>query len=310
MIERKALIFNIQKYNMYDGPGIRTLVFFKGCPLRCRWCSNPEGQARRFEVLFKAEACSNCGSCVPVCPASIHAAQPGGRKHSIARDKECVGCRECEAACPEKALAISGELKPISEIVAVIEEDKPFYDTSGGGVTLGGGEALMQPEAAVSLLTACKQRGINTALETCGYAKAETLLRAAECTDLFLYDLKQMDTERHYRLTGVRNDMILGNLKLLLENRSKVRVRVPLLKGVNDSTNNLDGLARFLKPWLDRNHFLGVDLLPYHRLGVHKYGQLDMPYPLQDEPALDERDLARAEEALKSRGVPVSVIRH
>lgn len=306
MIERKALIFNIQKYNMYDGPGVRTLVFFKGCPLRCVWCSNPEGQARRFELLYKSASCVHCGSCVPVCPVSIHSGPP----HAIDRGLECTGCGNCEEACPQKALALSGELRTISELMEIIEEDKPFYDTSGGGLTLGGGEALMQPEAAVNLLMACKQRGIHTALETCGHAGAQTVLNVAQWTDLFLYDLKHMNSDRHYRLTGVRNESILANLSLLLERRKKVRIRVPLLKGLNDDTDNLEALARFLAPWRGEAHFSGIDLLPYHKMGVNKYGQLGREYPLRDDATLAEADLERAQSLLERRGFAVSLIRH
>ena len=293
---------------MYDGPGVRTLVFFKGCPLRCRWCSNPESQSRHYQVQYKVAACIHCGSCVPVCPAGIHSLGPHG--HVVNRERECVGCRACERACPEKALAIAGELKAVSEILAVIMEDKPFYDTSGGGVTLGGGEVLMQPEAAVNLLGACKRQGIHTAIETCGYAKPETVRKAAEVTDLFLYDVKHMDPERHHQLTGVRNDMILANLKMLLENRKAVKIRVPLLRGVNDSERDLEALTRFLDPWQGHLNFKGVDLLPYHKLGIYKYGQLDMPYPMTGDPGMGEADLADVEETVRRRGFPVSVIRH
>ncbi len=309
MIERKALIFNIQKYNMYDGPGVRTLVFFKGCPLRCKWCSNPEGQLRAFQALYKKNFCVNCGACVPACPVGIHRMSAKG-EHEIARDVECVGCRKCEEACTAGALAISGERKSISELLAIVEEDKPFYETSGGGLTLGGGEALMQPEAAANLLGACKDKGINTAMETCGYARPENLLKVAECTDLFLFDIKHMDPERHCDLTGVRNETILGNLETLLEKRSAVKVRLPLLKGLNDGGDNLQRLIRFLRPHLEKKNFKGVDLLPYHKMGVGKYGQLDWEYPLAGDYALSEADLARIQGLLARENIPVSIVRH
>ena len=310
MIERKALIFNIQKYNMYDGPGVRTLVFFKGCPLRCRWCSNPEGQLRRFEVLYKKNACVHCGACVSVCPEGIHRMSLGHTRHEVARDAECVGCRKCETACKAGALAVSGEMKSISSLLAVIEEDRPFYETSGGGVTLGGGEVLMQPEAAASLLTACKQQGINTALETCGYARPETLRAIAEHTELFLFDIKHMDSDRHHEQTGVRNESILSNLVWLLENKHAVKIRIPLLKGVNDGEDNLSRLIDFLRPHQTRKNFKGVDILPYHKMGVGKYGQLGREYPVQSDAVLTEADLARVENRLQQENFTVSVIRH
>ncbi len=312
MTERRATIFNIQKYNMYDGPGVRTLIFFKGCPLRCRWCSNPESQLRRPQVLFKSDFCTHCGACASVCPAGVHAMTPQGR-HVVRPDAECTGCRACEKRCLASALAVAGEVKSISELMAVVEEDKPFYDTSGGGVTLGGGEALAQPEAALNLLTACKMRGIHTALETCGMARPETIQAVAEVADLWLYDVKHMDPERHHALTGARNETILANLRALLENRRHVTIRVPLLKGVNDDEANLRALADFLAPYKDRGHFHGVDLLPYHKMGVGKYEQLGLAYPLADlnaSPGLSEADVERAQGVLRRQGVAASVIRH
>ena len=309
MIERKAQIFNIQKYNMYDGPGVRTLVFFQGCPLRCEWCSNPEGQLKKFQVLFKKDACINCGACVSVCPAGVHKMDTAG-KHYVDRKAECIGCRKCEPVCFEKALAVMGETKTISELMDVIEEDRPFYETSGGGVTLGGGEVLSQPEAAASLLQVCKQRNINTAIETCGYARPEVIEKVAPFVDLFLYDVKHMDSERHRELTGVRNEMILSNLIWLLENRHNVKIRMPLLKGVNDGEREVLDLINLLKPYKDHKNFKGVDLLPYHKMGVNKYKQLDWEYPVEGDPKLSDADLERIEQSIKKYDFPVTVVRH
>jgi len=310
MIERKALIFNIQKYNMYDGPGVRTMVFFMGCPLRCTWCSNPEGQKRQHQVLCKKNLCTRCGACVPVCPVGKHRISARTRLHEIVQDVECIGCRKCEQACTFSALSVVGEVKTISELMEIIEEDRPFYELSGGGVTLGGGEVLMQPEAAANLLMVCKQRGINTAIETCGYARPEALMKVAEFTDLFLYDVKHMNSDRHYALTGVRNETILSNLKLLLESRQNVRIRMPLLKNVNDGEEEIRQLISFLTPFQDYKNFKGIDLLPYHRMGVGKYGQLGWDYTLEGQPALSDADLERLAGWFRASGFPVSVIRH
>lgn len=309
-IERKAFIFNVQKYNMYDGPGIRTLVFFKGCPLRCKWCSNPEGMERKFQVMYKQNSCVDCGMCASVCPVGIHVMSEETGKHEIRREKDCIGCMKCKNACPNAALTIAGEVRTISELLKIVEEDAAFYDVSGGGVTLGGGEVTAQPEAALNLLMACKQEGINTAIETCGYTKTETILRIAEYVDLFLFDIKHMDPVRHNELVGVNNELILTNLKELLHHRYNVKVRMPMLKGINESREEIDAVIRFLMPFRDYKNFKGIDLLPYHKLGVNKYNQLDMTYPIDGDPSLSAEDLDRIEGWLKEYNFPVTVVKH
>ena len=309
VIERKAFIFNKQKYNMYDGPGVRTLVFFKGCPLRCKWCSNPEGLERKYQIMFKPTTCVSCGSCVPVCPQKIHSISSSG-EHIIDRSIDCIGCGQCVEACIPDALKIAGEQVPISELLEYVEQDRAFYDQSGGGVTLGGGEVTSQPEAAINLLQACKQEGLHTAIETCGYTKKETILRFAEYVDLFLFDLKHIDPDRHFELTGVRNEMILETLEELIMKRNHVKVRMPMLKGINDSEAEIRGVIEFLKPFREFKNFEGIDLLPYHKLGVNKYVQLGMDYPIEGDPSLDDADLDRIEGWIREYDFPVSVIRH
>jgi choline TMA-lyase-activating enzyme len=309
-IERKALIFNVQKYNMYDGPGIRTLVFFKGCPLRCKWCANPEGLERKFQVMYKRNSCVDCGACVDVCPVGIHVISNETGKHEIVREKDCIGCMKCVNVCPNAALNIAGEVKTISELLKIVEEDVAFYDISGGGVTLGGGEVTAQPEAALNLLMACKREGINTAIETCGYTRTETILKIAEYVDLFLFDLKHMDPVRHNELVGVSNELILTNIKELLHHRYNVKVRMPMLKGINDSKEEIDAVIKFLMPFRDDKNFKGIDLLPYHKLGVNKYNQLDMEYPIDGDPSLSAEDLDRIEEWMKEYQFPVTVVKH
>lgn len=309
IIERKAVIFNVQKYNMYDGPGVRTLVFFKGCPLRCKWCSNPEGLERKYQVMLKSGSCIDCGACVSVCPVGIHSINKE-EKHVVNRSIDCVGCGKCAEVCTEAALSIVGEVKTVSELLEIIEEDIAFYDVSGGGVTLGGGEVTMQSDFATNLLMVCKQEGINTAIETCGYAKLESILQVAEFTDLFLYDLKHIDSERHYELTGVRNERILENLKKLLHGRYNVKIRMPLLKGVNESQDEIKRVIDFLMPYRDYKNFKGIDLLPYHKLGVNKYKQLGMEYPIDGEFKLSDDELETIEGWIKEYDFPVTVIRH
>lgn len=308
-VERKATIFNVQRYNMYDGPGVRTLVFFKGCPLRCKWCANPEGLEKKYQITYKESSCVHCGACVSVCPVGIHTMGDEGC-HQVRRDVDCLGCNKCVDACPGRALSVVGEVKTISELLALIEEDRTFYEVSGGGVTLGGGEVTMQPEAAISLLQACKNVGIHTAIETCGYTKTDIILKIAEFVDLFLFDLKHMNSDRHFELTGVRNEQILTNLRELLHRRYNVQVRMPLLKGINDSEAELKQVIEFLMPYKDAKNFKGIDLLPYHKMGVNKYKQLGKDYPLEGDPSLSEEDLDRIEGYLKQYEFPVSVIRH
>ncbi|ACA44084.1 choline TMA-lyase-activating enzyme [Clostridium botulinum] len=310
IIERKARIFNIQKYNMYDGDGIRTLVFFQGCPLRCKWCANPEGLEKKYRVMLKSNLCVNCGACVSACPVGIHIISNKTLKHEVNRDIDCIGCGKCKEACLKSAISIVGEEKTISELLKIVEEDRTFYEMSGGGVTLGGGEVLMQPEAATSLLMACKQEGINTAIETCGYTKLETILKVAEFVDLFLFDIKNINSDRHHELTGVRNERILENLQELLKKKYNVKIRMPLLKGINDSQDEIEKTMEFLLPYKDYKNFKGIDLLPYHKMGVNKYNQLGMEYPIKDDPSLKSEDLDRIEGWIKKYDLPVKVIRH
>lgn len=310
-IERKALVANIQKYNMHDGPGVRTLVFFKGCPLRCKWCSNPESLEKKYTVMYSRNCCIDCGACVPVCPVNIHR-MDGDGVHIVKRDIECIGCRKCEEICPTQALSISGEVKSISEMLKEVETDRVFYDMSGGGVTVSGGDPIFQPDQVINFLMACKKEGINTAVETSGYVKTETLMKMAEFTDLFLYDIKHIDSEMHYEYTGVRNEQILKNLKELLSRRYNVMVRMPLLKDINDSKDVIERTIEFLRPFREYKNFKGINLLPYHKFGVNKYKQLGMDYPLDHLTDFlpDDENLERIEKMFLDNGFHVQILRH
>ncbi|WP_211289815.1 Choline trimethylamine-lyase activating enzyme [Sporomusa silvacetica DSM 10669] len=320
ILERKARIFNVQKYSIYDGPGIRTLIFFKGCPLRCKWCSNPEGLERKYQVMFKEDLCANCGNCIPVCPVQIHYFQDeeGGTqgtvkespRHKVNRSLDCVGCRNCETICPKQAVSIVGSDKTISDVLEIIQQDALFYLSSGGGVTLGGGEVTAQPEFATNLLMECQRMGIHTAIETSGYAKLDSLLMIAQFTDLFLYDIKQIDSERHYELTGVRNERILDNLTELIRRGFTVKVRMPLIRGLNDSDDTICRTLEFLQAFKSYKKFQGIDLLPYHKLGINKYKQLDKQYAITEDLSFQEEELDKIEEFIKGYDLQVKVIRH
>lgn len=309
LLDRKARIFNIQKYNIHDGPGIRTLIFFKGCPLRCKWCSNPEGLSSEYQVMMKKMNCVSCGACVEACPMGIHQLVNG--QHQVNRQIHCIGCKECEKACLYNAIQIVGEDVSNSKLLQTVKEDMDFYRMSGeGGVTLGGGEVTSQSEAAANLLMACKQDGIHTAIETSGYTKPEKMKKISEFVDLFLFDIKHMDPIRHKELTGVNNELILSNLKMLLEDGKRVRIRMPLLKNINDSKEEINAIVEFLKPYKHFENFDGIDLLPYHKLGVNKYEQLDMEYPIKDDPSLKDEDLDLIEKWIKEENFNVNLVRH
>ena len=302
-----ARLFNIQKYSIYDGPGIRTLVFFKGCPLNCLWCSNPEGKSHACQILWNASLCNHCGLCASLCPTGAHGMENGA--HKIAREK-CSGCGECQKACPQRALKLAGNVMETPDILKIVLEDKAFYDTSGGGVTLGGGEPLAQPAAALDLLKACRAAGIHTAMETCGFASHDVIGRIAPHVNIFLYDIKHTDKDSHLRLTGADNAPILANLAWLLDNGHEVRVRMPLIEGCNAAMAEIEERAVFLEKWRHRENFSGVDLLPYHKLGVHKYAQLGEDYRLGRDAAVDDEFLQTAVAMFGEHGIRAAIVRH
>ena len=308
-LEREIVIANVQKYNMYDGPGIRTIIFFKGCPLRCKWCSNPETFEQRPKVFVKESLCINCGKCVEACPQHVHAMVDG--KHKIYHEKMCLGIRNCERVCPVAAISVAGEIKKVGELLDIVEEDRIFYENSGGGVTISGGEPLLQHNGAADLLMACKHEGFNTAIETSGYAPREHLLQVAQYVDLFLFDIKLIDDIQHEHYTGVRNHQILDNFKILMELGYNARVRMPLLKDINTAVDYIERTVEFLKPYKDLPNFKGVDLLPYHKFGVNKYRQMGFEYPLEHvDPSVDEGTLATIGRLFKDGGIKVNIVHH
>ncbi len=273
-----GIIFNIERFAIHDGPGIRTLVFMKGCPLRCLWCSNPEGQKLGPEILFNTDKCNVCAHCIDECTMRLFERTHDERKMLIKREN-CNGCGDCIDVCRELgavALQLAGERVSVKEILSEIEKDRIFYDNSGGGATLSGGEPLMQPEFSLELLKQCREVGLHTAMETSGYAPLQVFKKISSSADLVLFDIKHMDSGLHEEFTGVSNRLILRNAKWLSDSRIPTIVRIPLIPGYNDCRSNLERTAAFIS----RLNVEKVDLLPYHPFGSSKYKMLGREYRL------------------------------
>ena len=264
-------IFNVQKFCVHDGPGIRTTIFFKGCPLSCAWCHNPESQDFAPEVLVNVEKCTSCQQCLPACPAGAIRATGEG----IVTDRaSCRACGDCADECLQGAREIAGRHATIAELLTEIEKDRVFYEQSGGGVTLSGGEVLCQPEAARDLAQACKSRGIHVAIDTCGHAPYENLARLLDCADLFLYDLKHLDSLQHRKFTGQDNHLILDNLLRLSATGQSIHLRIPLIENFNADDAHIESVVRFVR----QLNLTRIDLLPYHNTGSSKYERLGRRY--------------------------------
>jgi pyruvate formate lyase activating enzyme len=267
-----AVIFNVMRFALHDGPGIRTTVFFKGCPLECHWCHNPESRSARIDVMYFPERCRLCGDCVAACPhGALRIAEA-----RIEQADDCHFCGTCAEACRAGAREGAGRRVLLAGLLAEIERDVVFYDESGGGVTFSGGEPLAQAAFVEALALECRRRRIRTALDTCGFAPAEVMLRVAAAVDLVLYDLKLADPDLHRRYTGVSNELILANLGRLAAAGRPLLVRVPLIPGVNDGDAELAAMRGLLANFGVRQ----VDLLPYNRIGRDKYARLGIACPL------------------------------
>ena len=291
----KGRVFNIQRYSLHDGPGIRTVVFMKGCPLRCAWCCNPESIERGPHITFNPQKCIGDGRCLEACPA-------GARDAEGYHVELCTFCGRCVEACPTEALELVGREMSVEEVLQEVEKDRLFYESSGGGVTLSGGEVLAQKNFAVQLLVACRERMLHTAIETSGFAPWDQVCEVAEACDLVLYDLKHMDPVKHERYTGVGNELILENARRLAESKKALIFRVPLIGGVNTDGENVRALARFVT----RTPVREVHLRPYHRLGESKYSKLGREYDCEAfTPGQDE--VEKIKEILTSHGLKVIV---
>ena len=295
-------VFNIQRYSIHDGGGIRTLVFLKGCPLRCLWCSNPESQSGAPQLGYIESRCAgadDCGApCAAACPAGAVALNEEG-KAVIDRDR-CDDCGKCAEACGKGALKIVGRAMTVVQVMAEVEKDRPFYRRSGGGVTVGGGEPLAQYQFTAELLEAAHRSYINTALETCGHAPWPHLAAVLAHVDLLQFDIKHMDPVKHRALTGVSNELILENLKKVrsVKSPNDVIVRIPVVPGCNDSDENVRATVEFAAG-LD---FRNIELVPYHRLGMSKYSQYGMENPLDGVEPPAEAEMGRLREIVAECG--------
>ncbi len=342
-----GMIFDIKKYSINDGPGIRTTVFLSGCPLSCLWCHNPESQSLESVLLYRVNRCLDCGACVEVCPEgaisiechcegdSPTLAPPAraGEQSPIKRDNlifddlplnrgllrrenhpprndivtdrsKCTRCQTCTVTCYSGAREFSGREMTVSEVMSQIVREIPFYDQSGGGVTFSGGEPLMQPEFLSALLKACRKQEIHTVVDTSGFANWQVFEQIRGDTDLFLYDLKHMESTRHREVTGVPNEPILENLRKLTTLGHKVLVRIPLIPGINDDQQNLVESGMFLARL---GQLEGVELMGYHDIAQAKYEALGREYALVGTKAPSEIEMSNAAELLRSHGLQVVV---
>lgn len=290
----QAVVFNIQKFSIHDGPGIRTVVFFKGCPLRCLWCSNPESQRMPPQIMRDMKKCTHCGRCAEVCPTGAMSAE-------LSLDDESF--QRCVEECPVSALSLAGSRKSVREVFDVVMQDLPFYQKSGGGVTYSGGEPALQTDFIHSLSALLREQGVHIAAETTGYVPERDFLRFADCVDLLLFDLKHTDSLRHREGTGVPNERILSNLRRAAGLGKQIIVRIPVIPGFNDSLRDAEEFAKLLSGiGLTRMH-----LLPFHQMGEEKYRSLQQEYAMSGVRPLHSEDLKEMADILTAAGLDVQI---
>lgn len=297
----KGLVSDIQKFSIHDGPGIRTVVFLKGCPLKCLWCSNPETQKKEPEIMFSKELCLKCQRCVDIC--DINAIRKNNfSAERIDRDL-CIGCGKCVEVCPSRALNLRGKWMTVDEVILEVEKDIQFYRSSGGGITVSGGEPFSQIRFLEKLLKECKKRNIHTAIETTGFSKWEEIDRVLDYVDLFLYDIKIINTGEHFSATAVSNEIIIDNLEKLVKRKMNVIIRMPLIPKLTAQKENVTEIAELAKK-------LGISemhILPYHNFGERKYKKLGKEYLLHDLEILKEDQVEEFRSLIIGYGLEVSV---
>jgi len=296
-----GIIFDISRYAIHDGPGIRTTVFFKGCPLSCWWCHNPESMASQPQVAMREDRCIRCGRCIDGCPNGAITLEEGAPTTDPALCRQCL---ECTRLCYAEAREVVGRTMTVDEVMTEIEKDIPFFDESGGGVTFSGGEPLMQPAFLLRLLEECGRLEIHRTIDTSGHASRDLLLKASEQTDLFLFDVKHMDAGVHRHYTGVSNQTILENLRALSARPVPIRVRFPVIPGVNDTPEHARQMGSFLRQLPGVNH---VDLLAYHDVMRSKYQRFGLTWRMGPVPPPDPNRVRRIAETLSDFGLHVTI---
>jgi len=286
---KSGTIFNIQRYSIDDGPGIRTTVFLKGCPLRCPWCSNPESQDPRPMIMYRYTSCQKCGNCERKCPTGAIVVS----EHGAEIDRSiCTVCGDCVSECPSEALKISGEIMTLEKVWKMIRKDEVYYETSGGGVTCSGGEILSQPDFVASIFKKCRENNIHTCADTSGYGSAESMNTILNFTDLVYFDIKHPDPETHKDITGVDLEIVLQNLRLCAASDAEVTIRIPLIPDYNNSAETLTKIAALIK---ENAPDASISILPYHKYGANKYASVGMAYTLDNlrENTPEELDMAK-----------------
>lgn len=297
----EGVVFDIRKYSIHDGPGIRTTVFLKGCPLSCWWCHNPEGRSPKIEIILRSNRCIHCGVCLDICEEG--AVYQHNDEILLDRTK-CTLCGACVDECYAEARQLVGKQMSVPQVMTVIESDRVFYEQSGGGVTFSGGEPLMQPRFLQALLSACRESGIHTAVDSCGYASWDTIESLRSDVNLFLYDIKLVDDERHRHYTGVSNRLIIDNLRRLSELNHPLIIRFPLIPGINDDTLHLKQFSQMV---LGLPHIPPIDILPYHASAENKYNSLGMNYPLSHLGSPADEQMQEIVHILEGYGLQVKV---
>ena len=294
-----GLIFNIQRFSIHDGPGIRSTVFMKACPLRCHWCSNPESWNPYPEIMTNDLRCIKCGKCAQICPTGAITVNQKGRKINRAK---CTLCLECAEVCPTGGISISGEYMTIEDVMKEVESDKLFYQNSGGGVTISGGEPLSQWEFVHQLLKECKQEGIHTALDTSGYAPWDILEKVLDYTDLVLFDIKHINSSQHRKGTGKGNKLIIDNMKRTAS-KTRTWLRFPLIPGYNDSGEHVRELAELgVKIGVEK-----FSILPYHEWGKAKYEKLGRRYPFKNAQTPSDEHIQELQRIIENMGLKVTI---